>query len=222
MRVWTAVLFVSFIAMAPFAGYAADVDVHYWNTETLKGKISDNVGASGEFEFRFRDSVSEFYYQHSQIALSFQCPKMDWLTITPAFRETYVLDKVEGSNSLWFAEHRPMVNITASSRIGDWKIKNRARVAYRDFDIDKDSTFRGRHKLTIQTPWTCPLTGMKPYVSDEIFVEQGKAGIFRNRLAGGVSFKLLERVTGGIYYVLEQTVGESDLHAVGTKLIAAF
>jgi len=219
MRVLIVSLAIAFVVLTPFVANA-DSDWRNWNTVTTKGKISDNVGAAAELEFRFRDNASEFYYQHSQIALSLKCPKMDWLTITPAFREVYELDKVEGSNSLWFAEHRSLVNVAASCKLGDWKIKNRARVSYRDFDIDKGSTFRGRHKLTIQTPWK--LAGMKPYISDEIFVEQGKAGIYRNRLAGGVSFKLLERVKGGVYYLLQTTDGKDDIHVAGTKLKAEF
>lgn len=213
------------MVLSPFSMVSAyeDGDWQYWNTESVTGNLTENLKAYVEAEFRFGDDASEFYYQHTQLELKYEVN--EWLEIAPAFREVFELYTKSTTEDDWFAEHRPMLNGTIKWKWADWKFSNRARVSYRMFDIDKDDVFRFRNKLTVKSPWKWTVLEINPWAADEIFLEEDKDGIYRNRLYVGVGLKLMEHLKGDVFYLWQTTEkGDDwiDYNVIGTKLKVVF
>lgn len=214
-----------FMFSSTLIGYAYnDGDWQYWNTESISGNLTDNLEAYAEAEFRFGDGASEFYYQHTQLELSYSIN--DWFKIAPAYREVrerYTKTKEEEED--WYAEHRPMLNGTVNWKWGDWDFSNRARIEYRMYDIDKDDVWRFRDKITLKSPWKWTALKINPFVSDEVFIQEDKDGIYRNRLYIGVGMKFFEFLKGELFYLWQtEDKGDNwiDTNVIGTKIKIAF
>lgn len=225
MKRLVAVLAVIGLLLAPAAGFSqGDNDFQYWNTESVQGKLTDNLKAYVEAEFRFEDDASDFYYQHTHLELKYKV--CDWFEIGPAYRQVWeLLTSTKDEDNDWFAEYRPMLNGTVKWTWADWKFSNRARVSYRMFDVDKDDVWRFRNKLTLKSPWKWTALNINPYIADEIFLEENKDGIFRNRFYVGVGMKFFEHVKGDLFYLWQTTEkGDDwiDFNVVGTKLKVEF
>lgn len=204
--------------------YAFDEgDWQYWNTESIEGNLTESIRTYMEAEFRFGDNVSKFYYQHTQLQLNFKIN--DWFILSPAFREVFELYNKSEAEDDWFAEHRSMLNGTVKWEWDDWKLSNRARVSYRVFDIDKDDVWRFRNKLIVKSPWKWTALEINPWLADEIFLEEYKDSIYRNRFYIGVGLKLIKHLKGDIFYLWQTTEKGNDwidYNVFGTKLKLLF
>jgi len=199
-----------------------DGDWQYWNTESIKVNLKENVGVYVEEEFRFGDGISKFYYQHSQIQLNFKIN--NWFTLAQAYRQIFELYTKSGTDDDWFTEYRAMLNGTIKWKWRDFKFKDRVRVAYRMFDIKKDEVWRFRNKLTIQTPWKWTSLNINPWIAEEIFLEE-KKGIYRNRFYMGIKLKLMKHLEGDIFYFWQTTEKGNhwiDYNIFGTKIKVVF
>lgn len=218
------ILFSILVLCLPVLGFAYDDgDWQYWNTEGIKGDLTEKLGASLDVDFRWGDNASEYYYQATQLGLGYEV--CDWFEIGPAYRETFTLDTKTKTEDDWFSEHRPMLNGTIKWKWADWKFSDRARIEYRMFDIDKDDVWRFRNQITLKSPWKWTGLGINPYISDEIFIQEDSDGINRNRVFVGVSLKLFEHVQGEVYYLWQtDDTGDEwkDTNVIGTKLQAVF
>ena len=180
---------------------------HFWNTDSISGKLTDRVKVGTELEFRWReDKDKHFYYKHAQIGLEYKVN--DYFSAGAAYRQVDENTK-DPTGEDWFTEYRPMVNLTGQYTLEGWKLKDRLRISYRVFDIDKDDVWRFRNKFYIYSPWKFTSLKINPYVADEIFLEEHKPGIYRNRFYVGVGLKIVEHVGGGLFY-LWQTDNKGD------------
>lgn len=197
-----------------------DGDWQFWNTESIKASINDKIGVYGEQEFRFGDGMSQYYYEHTQLQLDFKA--LSWLTISPAFREVYEMN----SHEKWFPEHQPQLNLTGKWTIfEDWTFEDRARIEYRFFDeADKKDVWRFRNKITLKSPWKWTPLKLNPYIADEIFIQEDKDGIYRNRLYAGLGMQFSKNVKGEIYYMWEAEDKNQwwNANVLGAKLKVEF
>ena len=216
----TLLLAIAVIALSPGVRAA---DWQYWNTEAVSGKLSDRVKAGMEMEFRWTDDASELSYKHAQISLDVKVT--DWFTAGVAYRQADELYTSSGVEEDWYTEYQPMVNLTVSTKLEGWKISNRFRPSYRVFDINKDDVWRFRNKLTITSPWKLTPLSINPYLADEIFLEEHKGGIYRNRFYVGLNLKIIEHLNGGVFYLCQATEGSDgweNINVGGTKIKFAF
>ncbi len=218
------ILSFCFVLMAAGHAFAyKDGDGQYWNTESVSFKLTEKIGVYIEEEFRFGEGMSEFYYQHSQVQLDFKIS--DWFVLSPAYRQTFELYTKSDGDEGWFREYQPMVNALLQHKWQGWSFSDRVRFSYRMFNIDREDLWRVRNKITVKSPckWT-PLE-IKPWVSDEIFFEEHKTGVYRNRLYAGVEMKLTKHLKGDIFYLWQATESDSgwmDINVLGTKLKVEF
>lgn len=220
VKIVLAMLICCGIAAPTFAAPSyEDGDWQFWNTESFKGTINDKIGVYGEQEFRWGDGMSQYYYEHSQIQLDFKA--LDWLTISPAFREIYEMNK----KGVWYPEHSPQLDLTGKWKIfADWTFENRARFQYRIFDEpDKEDAFRFRNKFTLKSPWKWTPLKINPYIADEIFLQEDKDGIYRNRFSVGVGMQFFKNVKGDIFYMwqAEDKGASSDPQWWSTNILGA-
>lgn len=218
------------LLLTPFSGYSYESgDWQYWNTESIGGKLIDvgtekldSLNAKIEGEWRFGDDVSELCYQHVDVGLSFEKLFVPWFTLGLNYRQAW-----EKKSDGWLEEEKPHINGTISFKLADWKISNRSRIEYRHFNSQEDK-WRFRNKTTAKAPVKWTAWEITPYLADEIFLEEGKDGIYRNRLYVGLGighlFKL-EHLKGDVFYLWQATESSDDwisYNVFGTKLKVVF
>ena len=169
---------IIFMLMFLMAGSLAFGEIHSWNSGMVKYVVSDRFTLAGNGEIRF--TGPNFYYSHIHVDLDYRLSRN--FTIGVSERESYL-------HSKGVVEHKPMVNFRADFGF----IKNRARVTWRI--KGGQDVFRFRNKTTV--------TYKDAFVAYELFIEQGKAGIFRSRfyfgytLVDGLSVFILHQITLG-------------------------
>lgn len=196
-----------------------DGDFQYWNTESVSWTISDRWNAKLEEEFRFGDGGGDFYYQYSDLGLTYS-GLVDWLDLGINYRQIFEKD---GSNK-WGYENRPHLNITFKGKVNDWSLSNRSRFEYRNKEEGNDG-WRYRNKSTIKIPIKFTRFDIQPYMADEIFIDFDKEDLTVNRLYGGFSFKITKNLKGEIFYLWQSTKSSgkwSCLNVLGTNIKFSF
>ncbi len=191
-----------------------DGDFQYWNTESVSWKVNEDLKVKLEEEFRFGDNAEDFYYQHSDLGLSYS-GLASWLNLGINYRHIF-----EEKSSDWKVENRPHLNATVKWKLSDLSLSNRGRLEYRNRE-DADNFYRYRNKFTIKTPFKFTKFEISPYIADEIFYDFDQETLNRNRLYGGVALKLIKSLKADIFYLWESTEKGStwnDIYVLGTKL----
>ena len=194
-----------------------DNDFQYWNTESVSWKITEDWKMKVEEEFRFGNDVSDFYYQHSDLGVTYS-GIAEWLDIGINYRFVF-----EEKNDDWSYENRPHVNTTVKLDLYDFNFNSRARFEYRDKE-NADPEWRYRNKFTIKSPKFTKLE-IQPYIADEIFVDFDGEDLNRNRLYGGIELKMFDNLKGEIFYLWQSSESNdnwTDWHILGTKLKLSF
>lgn len=195
-----------------------DGDFQYWNTESISKKINDDWKVSLEQEFRWGDNASNPYYNHSDLGVTYS-GLAKWLDLGLNYRHIY-----EEKSDKWKMENRPHINAAVKWKLSDISFSNRGRLEYRNRD-DADNYWRYRNKFSIKPPLKLTKLEIQPYIADEIFYDFDVETLNRNRLYGGLSFKIFKNLKGEIYYMWERTEKSdkwSDSNILGTKLKISF
>lgn len=206
----------------------SDGDFQYWNTEGIEGKISDRWKAGIEAEFRFGDDGGEFFYQHTDLNVTYKV--CDWLDLGAAYRQVWELfsKSVDAPGQEdWFTEYRPHLNATLKHVWEGWELSSRNRFELRNYDIAKDDVFRYRNRFSIKSPWKWTVLHINPYIADEIFIQENE-DFNRNRFYVGFGLDFGEYIAhlqGDIFYLWQASEkGDEwiDFHVLGTKLKLKF
>lgn len=194
-------------------------DFQYWNTESASWNMGDSWKAKIEEEFRFGDGAGDFYYQHSDLGVTYS-GLADWLDLGINYRQIFEKD----NNNEWEYENRPHLNITLKGKVSDWSLSNRGRFEYRNKEHGNDG-WRYRNKFTVKLPIKFTRFNIQPYIADEVFIDFDKEDLTRNRLYGGFSFKITKNLKGEIFYLWQSSKKSgkwSDLNVLGTKIKFSF
>ena len=197
-----------------------DEDWQYWNTENVSYKISDEWKAGLEQEFRWGDDMSNPYYNHTDVGITYS-GLTDWFDL--GFNYRYINE--EKSNE-WKREHRPHINGTIKWKLKDFSFSNRGRLEYRERE-DSDEAWQCRNKLSIKPPILLTKYKISPYIADETFFDSDSQELNRNRLYTGLSFQIFKSLKAETYYLWQRSKSSSsgkwtDYNIAGTKLKLSF
>ena len=119
--------------------------------------------------------------------------------------------------------HRLRLDATVKFPLRKVTISDRSRVEWRLRHSREDSA-RYRNRLKVEFPLTVRGAELKPFAADEVFYDFGDGAWMRNRLLVGVGKKFSDRVTGEVFYLLqnERDGRPGVVHAVGTGLKLRF
>ena len=193
-----------------------DGDVQIWTKHSISGVISENIKVKLHEDLRYGDDIGEFFYSETGFAISFKIN--DWLSIAPNVALIYELDEPDS----WIEEDRWRLDATLQHKFENgWKVKDRNRFTLRNKQVG-ENVFRYRNRLTVYTPWKFTEWGINPFISDEIFFEEHKDGIYRNRFNVGVKIGNLfnlDWLSGSLYYRWQTTDKDEDdwqdYHVIG-------
>ena len=178
--------------------------------------INKDWGCSFEEEFRFGDDAGEFYYHHSDLGFVYK-GFADWVDLGFNYRQ--VLEKAIRED-LNISINEPHLNVTLKGQLFGLNVSDRSRFEYRDRE-DKNDLWRYRNKVTVKFPLELTGLKMKPYLADEVFAPLNDDNITKNRVYAGVSFRILENMTGEVFYLWQssRSAGDwKDINALGTQL----
>lgn len=212
-------LTLGLIVLLAMQAYAYDDgDFQIWDTDSEEFKINKSLKAIFEQEFRWGDNASDFFYQHYDGGLSYAV-NSHW-NVGGGFR--YILTK---SKTTWRAENAPYLSTAIFGEFGGWKIEDRSRLEYQNFDYKAD-TGRYRNKLTVKLPFKFTKYEIQPYVSDEIFIQFVRTDPFnQNRFSSGLGMNLTKSIKSEIYYMLlsaKGATGWTDANVLGVKVKISF
>lgn len=206
------------VFLFPYRCYAFDDgDFQYWNSESISVKINQDSAIKLEEEFRFGDDGGNFYYQHSDLGLTYS-GLAEWLDISLNYKYIF-----EEKKSKWKEENRPHLNAALKWELFDFSFSNRGRFEYRNRE-DAENYWRYRNKFTIKLPFKLTKFEIQPYIADEIFMDFDKKDLNRNRVYLGFKMKFLKNLKGEIFYLRQSTKSSKwkDYNVLGTSLSLVF
>ena len=172
-----------------------------------------------EEEFRYGNDAGDFYYQHSDLGLSYS-GFAKWVDVGVNYRGIF-----EEKKNDWQYENRPHLNLTVKT---DWKgfnLSNRGRMEFRIRQRVEDKP-RYRNKATIKMPVKWSKIKIQPYVGDEFFLDFESTEMTRNRVYLGFEGRPSEDLKIELYYMLESTKSShndwNEINVVGTSLKLSF
>jgi hypothetical protein len=214
---------IYFFAVLIFAGFLGescfafdDGDFQYWSSAGVSFDINKDWKCTFDEEFRFGEDAGEFYYHHSDLGFVYK-GLTDWIELGFNYRQVFDRTDSEGE---WKQENRPHLNVTLKGRLFDLDVSNRSRFEYRDRE-DKEDLWRYRNKFTVKLPFELTALKLKPYLADEVFIPLNDDNITRNRIYAGVSFTVLEDITGEVFYLWQSSRSDGDwkdTNVLGTRL----
>jgi len=193
-----------------------DGDFQWWTSAGASFDINKDWKCNFEEEFRFGDDAGELYYHHSDLGFVYGS-LAEWIDLGFNYRQ--VFERTDSAGE-WKQENRPHLNVTLKGQLFGFGVSDRSRFEYRDRE-DKDDLWRYRNKFTIKVPLELTELKLKPYLADEVFVPLNDDNITRNRFYSGVSFKVLENMTGEVFYLCQSSRSSGDwkdANIFGTRL----
>ena len=207
------VVFVAFFCQAASWGFS-DGDFQWWNTLEFSTELSSQWKVTLEEETRLGGGAGTVYYQHSDIEFTWS-GLADWIDLGFNFRQINEKD----SEGTCRPEYRPHINLTFKNLLG-LDLSNRSRLEYRDRDTSED-VWRYRNETTYKFPFTLTAWNLKPYIADEIFIEEDSRNMSRNRFYAGFGFNITESIKGEVFYLLQSSRDDgrwNDLNVLGTEI----
>ena len=92
-------------------------DFQLWTTEKISWKALDGVIVSVEEEFKWAESGSDFYYEHTDLGIT-STGLCDWLTMGINYRLIF-----EEKGSEWKYENRPHAHVTVKQKYKELKME---------------------------------------------------------------------------------------------------
>ncbi len=215
----TAGFILAALAIGLFVGSAClafdDGDFQLWNTTSVSFDIHKDWKAVVEEGLKLGNDVGNLYYHYTDLGFVYK-GLADWIDLGFNYKEAFSKNE-EGH---WNWENRPHFNVTVKTSLWDIDLADRSRFEFRDKEADED-LWRYTNQLTAKLPFELTKFKLRPYFTDQVYLNfEGKA-FEKNRLYSGVSFKLRKDMEGGVYYVWQWSKSDgnwSELNAVGLQL----
>lgn len=196
-----------------------DHDFQVWNTDFGEIKLNKKTKLIYEQEFRWGNNASQFFYQHYDLGLFYDVTK--WLNVGVGYR--HILDLV---NNHFKPDYDPYLTATLSGEIKGFKLEDRSRMEYNDFDYKTDF-WRYRNKFTVKLPWKFTKFEIQPVFSEEGLMVFGRPStqFNQNRFTAGLAFNIIKNMKGEVYYMLQSFKSSGkwvDANVLGTKIKMSF
>jgi hypothetical protein len=171
----------------------ADADWTYKSKYGVSFPIIDKWDGSVTTESRYKDDMSDHYYSHLDVALSYECS--DFLEVGCNYR--YITGRVADG---WKRENRPSINAELKWSWGDFECSDNNKLEYRIIE-DFGDIWRYKNKFKIECPVEWTALKISPYVSEEIFCDFDVGRLNGYRLEAGFS---MEPVKNSDLYIAYQ------------------
>jgi len=189
----------------------SDGDFQNWYTF---GVSSTSKG----WRLRFEDEMHigndwhKFYYNYMDLGLG--------RTLYPCLFASINYRQVDEIKSgEWTKENRPHINGILKWTIGSWSFTDRNRMEFRDFESGQDK-WRYRNRFTAYFPVKFFDGRIRPYYSNEMFVDLHGDGLLTDRSYAGLEWKAADWLKTDISYFWNSSYKGSEwceLHVIQLK-----
>lgn len=189
-------LFLLFFPFYLFGTLNGNGDFQVWNTESTQIPLSPRTSFLGEVQFRYGDNGKKLYNKHVEGLLYFSAGSR--IMMGPGYRQ--ISHRI---NHKWVKEHDPIFDIVFTLlKTQSWTVTDRNRFQYRILpkELGSKSRLLYRNRLTFTTPYQTGRYFFNPYISDEIFWQEGR-GLFENRARFGCYIPYRQRVFLDLNYI---------------------
>lgn len=183
-------------------------DAGMWNTFSLQKSINKKLYLSFDQEFRLRENYTRLNLFYTNLGIGYKMSKNLKSEFTYRTIQKYQID-----NSFSF-RHRLMLDVTYKKKISKLVFLNRLRyqTEVRDYlisDLNRYPEQFLRYKLELKLDLDKKIT---PFISSEIRfqidVQRGKEAIYNNEIhrirnAAGIDYKINDKNTLSIYYLIQ-------------------
>lgn len=182
------ILICTFITLLyQIAAFCSDnVDGQLWSGLKFKHELFPNTEVFLTQWFRSNDNMSELYWIHSDIGMTFSVAK--WFSAGFNFWHVH-----KSKKDVWYYDNRPKIRTTFKVKAGILALSNRNLFEYHIIKAKKDAWIY-RNKATCSFDLKLKKAPFKPYVADEIFVSFTDRKFQYNRIYGGIKWKFTKNV----------------------------
>jgi hypothetical protein len=221
-------IFVIMIAIVCSSTACFSAEFELWTAAGLRWDPNDDWRFTFQEAFRFDEEGRELYYKHTDVGVTYQGLE-DWLDVSLRYRGVFGA----AHDNKGHIENRPYLQINIKGDLLGFHVSNRNRLEYRDRKRE-DSAWRYRAMFTLNEPFERLRPRqhrrlkdkIRPYVSEELFFDLNDGRFDKNRLYGGLSCQLNERVIWNVFYLWQSSKSEGrwegDLNVLGTTLTFLF
>lgn len=179
------------VLLTPSVSWAADTQ--FWNTYSAEKVLAKHWRISAEEELRIGDDINKLLYYHTDFEIIHTAK--NWLELGLGYQ--YVRAK---KIVLWENEHRPHFNVTFLGKSELFEVFNKSRIEHRFLSDTKDF-WRYRNKTKLQLNFKVKDRQIKPYISEEYFMDFDQPEFNFNRFAVGLEIQLTKNIDGEAYYL---------------------
>jgi Protein of unknown function (DUF2490) len=198
-------------------------DAGLWTTFNINKKFKNNFGVFLTEEYRLRENFSRTNLFYTDLGIEYR--PLNFLKVSLAYRfiEKYLIDNT------YSYRHRLMLNITLKQKLGDATLSYRQRIQSEVRDVYSSAIgsipeWYSRNKFELKYDIHKPVT---PYIAAEFryqinnprAVESNRLW-HRNRYFAGLDYKVNDRNTFGVYYMIQREYNVSspqNLYIVGLE-----
>lgn len=171
-----------------------NADFQIWSYGLVKFQLIDPLIFQLSTEFRWGDDASTLYYKYVQGQFLYHPDH--WVSIGPGYRQEW--NRKVKPDGRWSDVYNPLLDVTFHIPAGSWKLSDRNRVQYL-IRQDSKNLWQYRNRILAQSPWSADFLKLTPFISNEIFVRQGK-GFSQDRLSIGLYSTLASCAKLKTYY----------------------
>jgi len=208
------------LMIGSYAHATEEGDLQFWTNTKISFKMNQDWNFSFNEELRYEDDMDKLCYYHSDVGVS-SSSLIDG--VKTGFN--YRLYNHRSDNGPWHRVHSPHINLTFKGKIFDVPVSNRCRFQFID-NKDKPDLWKFRNKVTIKLDDFFKIGGLKPYVSDEFFINLADdTQINRNRLSAGLSYKINSNTSINTFYLWQTSKSGNnwkDIDVIGLSLSIKF
>jgi len=211
----TALAFITIALLLLSPTHSCASAFQFWHTETQEKSIFNKLKLVLQETFRF-DENGYLYHQQYDIGLDRELSEAWEVGIN--YRQIYskTPDDIE-------EESRPQINALWKGAIGQTGLSDNSCVEYRELEHRQD-TWRYRNKITANSPIAFFNSLLRPYVSNEFFVDMPSAVLSKNRLQGGFWFGT-QKIKAELYYMRQSAKAQpawAIANVIGSSLQISF
>lgn len=188
------VIFLAVVVLISLAEFFAsafdDGDWQIWIGESATKSLDESWALKVSEEQRYGDSAHKFYRHHLDLGLIKKISKK----LKVSFHFRYISEKKRGE---YLEEYRPYVNLSYKWKLAGLNLTSKVQVEFRD--QEHNDFYRFRKKLTLSLPKVGD--SIRPYISDEIFIDSEQESINRNRLTIGSKIRINKKWSCKVFYI---------------------
>lgn len=195
---------------------ASDDNQEHWTAISFSFRLKNDWKMKIKEDYHFRNG--EHFEQRNEILFTYT-GLSDNLDFGLGFRQTHK----EDSGHEWQRENRPFIEATLKGKVAGLKWSDRSRLEFREFE-DKKDVFRYRNRLKIVWPHNLFELPLRPYVADEIYIQE-ENGYNRNRLYAGLAWDVNQTLDIDFFFIHQKDKtghGWDDVFITGLETIFSF